>query len=131
MRIDESFASAAIRISSKNASGSELQAMIPLTPSRVVDRNSSSAGESRWILESEATSTAVEQHIEDLITLIEKNRSAFGALPQDCEVDIWCTVSSPREFIGLALSRNILRRIAALNLELVFGFYRGDDSSTH
>jgi len=68
-------------------------------------------------------SAAVEEHIESLLTLAENYRSAFDALPPDCEVDIWCTVSSDEEFLGLSLDQNLIGRLASLRMGLVFGGY--------
>jgi hypothetical protein len=65
----------------------------------------------------------IEAHIQSLINLIDQHRTAFDAIPPDCEMDIWCTVTSAEEFTGFAFSRELLNRIASLNVGLVVSCY--------
>ena len=127
----ESYATAAIRISAGATDVSQIAALIPLTPTRKTERAKSSAAESRWIYESDLPSSSIEDHVEGLLSLIEANRSSFKALPTDCEIDIWCTISSQREFVGFYLSRGLLKRAASLDVEFVFSVYRGSESDVH
>ena len=131
MSVEDSSATAAIRICSASTEVGQISSTIPLMPTRTIERATSPARESRWIYESKLTSPDIEAHIEGLLSLIEEHRTDFESLPKDCEIDIWCTISTEREFVGLSLSRSILRRAAAFGLEIIFGIYRGDKSETH
>jgi hypothetical protein len=128
---DEESALAVIRVSASSTSIDKLESLIPLTPTRKVDGKQSKAGESKWIYESKSPSPSIEDHISGLLTLLEEHRSSFELLPRDCEIDIWCTISTSKEFSGFGLSRDLLRRAAELRLQLVFGIYRGEDSKKH
>src|SRR5688500_8619889 len=121
MRIEDCFATAAIRICAKKTDPLKISAIIPLRPTRITDGSKAAGGEFRWIYESTLVSAEIEPHIDGLIGVIELHRAKFDQLPEDCEIDIWCTISSAREFVGLSLSRKTLERAAALNLELIFG----------
>lgn len=131
MKAEDSFATAAIRICSPHTDLAHISSVIPLKPTRTIENGKSPARESRWIYESTISSPDIEPHVESLLSLIEEHRANFESLPKDCEIDIWCTISTAREFVGLSLSRSILQRASALRLELIFGIYRGDEAGTH
>jgi hypothetical protein len=127
----ENYATAAIRVSASATDVSQIAALIPLMPTRKTERAKSAAAESRWVYESDLSSSSIEDQIENLLSLIEANRSSFKTLPADCEIDIWCTISSQREFVGFYLSRALLKRAASLDVEFVFSVYRGNESDAH
>lgn len=129
---DEKSATAVLRVCSAVRTAAELAALLPIGPTRLVGPAASSRplvgrdtpGEARWMIDSALSETEpIEAHIESLINLIDQHRPAFDAVPSDCEMDIWCTVTSAEEFTGFALSRELLNRIASLKVGLVFGCY--------
>lgn len=128
MENEVSSTTATIRVSSPTASANEVASIIQLQPTRLVQREVTAAVEARWLFDSQLPETvSIEEHIEVLLFLIEKHKAEFESLPSDCVVDIWCTISSQGEFVGFALPRVIVQRVAALGLELVFSVYCGGD----
>jgi hypothetical protein len=125
METDEHFALAAIRVSGQTTDIAQIASRIPLPPTRKVDAKHSASQESRWIYESTISSSLIEDHIAAL----EGHRTSFESLPADCQIDIWCTISTSREFAGFGLSRDVLQRASSLNLQFVFGIYV--DSAVH
>lgn len=131
MENEKRSAAATIRVSSPTASASEVASVIHLQPTRLVQRAESAAVEARWLLDSHLPQSAsIEEHIEALLFLAEQHKTEFESLPPDCAVDIWCTISSQREFAGFALPKAIVQRAAVLGLEFVFSVYCGADSGT-
>jgi hypothetical protein len=131
MEDEERSAAATIRVSSPTASANEVASVIHLQPTRLVQRVESAAVEARWLFDSHLPESAsIEEHIEALLYLVEKHKPEFESLPPDCAVDIWCTISSQKEFVGFALPKAIIQRAAVLGLEFVFSVYCGADSGT-
>jgi hypothetical protein len=118
------YASAAVRVSAPTTSIGEIASLLPIVPSRQIDRDKSKAGESRWIYESANSEDDLETHIGLLLDLIERHRSSFEALPADCVIDIWCMLSTESSFAGFSLSRRLIERAAILNLEFTFSVYQ-------
>jgi hypothetical protein len=123
---------AALRVSSSERSASEIESLLGLKPSRSVERGTyktangsdSYRQESRWILDSTLDDDrSVEEHIEHLLKVVEDTRSRVQALPQDCEIDIWCTVSSDNGFAGLSIEKEVIKRAAAAGVSLVLSVY--------
>src|SRR6267142_6354769 len=121
-----SFASA-MRICSFKRSAAEIATLLPFPPSRLVERGPDQKKEpkdSRWILDSPLPDTvSVEEHIQYFVNLLETNSKGLRNLPRDCEIDIWCTISSTTEFNGFSLDRTLLKRLTTANVELIFGVY--------
>jgi hypothetical protein len=125
-------ATAVLRVCSAVRTAAELAALLPIGPSRLVGPAASlrplvdrdTPGDARWLIDSTLSEAEpIVAHIESLIKLIDQHRTAFDVLPPDCEMDIWCTVTSAEEFTGFALSRELLNRIASLNIGLVLSCY--------
>lgn len=128
----ERFAAAAIRVSSPTVSANEMAFVLHLQPTRLVERSESAAIEARWLLDSHLPESAsIEEHIEALLSLIEEHKPEFQSLPPDCAIDIWCTISSLREFVGFALPKTIIQRAAVLGLDFVFSVYRNEEEAPY
>lgn len=74
---------------------------------------------------------AIEEHIAALLSILEEHAVSFTALPSDCRVDIWCTISSHREFVGFSLPRESIVRAARLGVEFIFSVYKGENVDLH
>ncbi len=124
MDIEDRFSAAVIRVSSPSVPASELAALLHIQPTRLVEQPKSSGAEARWFFESKLPESAsIEEHIEDLLSLIEKHKAEFESLPPDCETDIWCTISSSSEFAGFVLSKKLIQRANRLGISFVFSVY--------
>lgn len=124
------YAAAAIRISASATDVEQIASQLPVIATRKISRSGSYASESKWIYESDLDSESIEEHIEGLLCLIEVNRMSFQSLPSDCSIDIWCTVSSEREFSGFSLPRALVKRAASLDVEFIFSVYRATEALT-
>jgi Domain of unknown function (DUF4279) len=125
-------AEAALRVSSRERSASEIASFLGLKPSRSVERGAYKTTngtdgyreESRWILDSTLDDGhSVEEHIEHLLKVVEDSRSRLQRLPEDCEIDIWCTVSSDSGFAGLSFDKDVIKRAAAVSVGLILSVY--------
>jgi hypothetical protein len=78
-----------------------------------------------WGLKSTAgRDRPLEEHIAELATFLEKHREALAAMPSDVEVDIFCGVFSGDDAQGgFELDEQLLRRLAALEVAVVFDVY--------
>src|SRR2546423_13814670 len=109
---------AAMRFCSSISSAAELASILPVKPSRLVERgsrlNGGTAKDSRWILQSPLPETSpIDEHIGYFLSLLEREQDLLQKLPRDCEADIWCTVHTPSEFAGFGLEEVLIRRLAA------------------
>lgn len=119
---------AAMRFCSSTSTAADLASVLPGKPSRLIDRgsrmNGGTARDSRWILQSPLPDTTpIEEHIEHFLRLLESVPDLLDRLPKDFEADIWCTVHTPSEFAGFGLGEELVQRIAAHRLGLVFSVY--------
>lgn len=116
---------AVARISSRKISADEMRRIVQITPSRLVDLKGKQRSEdARLIIRSivpEQEST--EEHIADLCSELSSAQSRLRDLPSDTEIDIWCTIYSEGEFVGLALEHALLTKMAKLGVNLIISYY--------
>jgi hypothetical protein len=132
VELQEKSVEAALRISSRERSASDIASLIGVKPSRSVERGhfknvgggDAYREESRWILDSAMPdASSVEEHIGHLIKVVEDSRSRLQRLPNDCEIDIWCTVSSDGGFAGVCFDKDLIKRAAAVSVDVIFSVY--------
>lgn len=130
-QVEKSF-EAALRVSSRQRSASDIASLLGLKPSRSVERGTYKTAnggdayreESRWIFDSTlADTSSIEEHIGHLLKIIEDSRSSLQRLPKDCEIDIWCTVSSDSGFAGFCFDKELIKRAAAASVDVIFSVY--------
>jgi len=125
---------AALRVCSSIRTASDIASRLPIKPSRLVEKDSASpttrtpraASDARWILDSGlADATPIEDHIHSFVRLLEQHAESFKKLPDDCEIDVWCTISSSEKFAGFSVDWQLIERLAAYHVGLVFSVYAG------
>jgi hypothetical protein len=77
-----------------------------------------------WILESKSGACILEDQIEELVVFAEEHRAAFDAFAPDLAARIFCGVFSGKDAQGgFTLEPGLLRRLADLDLPMVFDLY--------
>lgn len=65
----------------------------------------------------------MDEQIAELAGFAESHRAELDALRPDCEVDVFCGVFSEDAQGGFTLERELLSRLAALDLAVTFDIY--------
>jgi hypothetical protein len=124
------FARVTIRIVSSELGVEDISKRLDLQPTRT-GRNHGSSGavpDERWFLDCDLPdSESIETQLRATLDRMWQSREKFQALRSVADVDIWCTVSTPKEFAGFVLEREIVERAAALGVDFVFSVYAGSE----
>lgn len=126
--------SAALRITSNTMSPAAIANLLKIKGARLVESNigpqvgkksdASQTSESRWILESPCSdSSSVSEHIEYILALVEQHLNEFREISNQSEIDIWCTVTIGHGQGGMDLDPQLIKRLAAVPVRLIFGLY--------
>lgn len=86
-----------------------------------------------WSLESPLSSeTDLVDHIKYLVEFIEGKLPALKILMAQCEADLFCGYDSGNDQGGIYLEADMLKRITAIPLNLIFDIYtiRRDENHT-
>ena len=80
---------------------------------------------SRWDLKSTVgRARRLDEHIDELVTFVEKHRNTFARLQADCEIDIFCGVfTSDNVNGGFVLEPSLAGRLHELQLPVVVDVY--------
>ena len=122
----------ALRVCSFERPAEDIASRLPIKASRLIEKDSQGSitgnrrivQDSRWILDSGIPdATPLEHQIDYFVRLFEKNKAAFKKLPDDCEIDLWCTVFSLEEFTGFSLDRILIQKLAEYRVGVVFSIY--------
>lgn len=119
---------ATLRIFSATRPLSELKGILG-QPSRGFSKgdHSGPGGSSRqrtfWAWESRSPQTAgLESHLQEVLVLIDSIK-AFDQIRKDCEIDVFCMLSTTNGQGGAVVPHPLMARMAALELDLVFDVY--------
>lgn len=118
-----------IRISSYLISAQEMARLIEVTDSEAQCVEPEKIGkDARLII---ALGTPKDESLESHITaahskLIEVS-GKLHILPQDREIDIWCSIYCESEFFGFALDKEMLSGLSALGVNFVCSIYARDE----
>jgi Domain of unknown function (DUF4279) len=128
-------ACASLRISSQARSAAQVTKIIGLPPTSfyekgdLVSRKSQTPGyrqNSMWILESDLPADAMlDDHVDSICCLVELRSVALKTLRRDCSIDVFCGFFSDSEQAGFMLSKETIRKLAALEVDLIFDVYPG------
>jgi len=80
-----------------------------------------------WILYSKVNkSSAIEDHLDNLITQLASNVEQLKRLFEDCDMEIVCYVSlNSCNALTISLSKKIIERIYVLDVDLSFDLFLG------
>lgn len=79
---------------------------------------------SMWQLESKLSrDSALADHINSLVEVVETRAGEFQLLLERCNAEIWCFVSFDDSQCGFEIGSDLLRRLSALSISLVFDIY--------
>src|SRR4051812_39335677 len=114
-----SAASATIRVISTSRNIDEISRLLHAIPSRTSAESksisSSVVDEVRWMLDSTSDETMpLEEHVKELLVVLRGREDAVKTLVDECQVDLWCTVTSSAQFTGLVFDRSTIEQVAAL-----------------
>lgn len=133
MQNADKWATATLRIHSRTLNAQKISALLRTEPTgakvmgeRLSSHNPSSAiAEAHlWRLESGLTSNRpLEEHIEKLVEFIEQKLPTFNELMKECESDLFCGYSSESGQGGFILESKMLKRLAAVHVDLVLDIY--------
>ena len=135
MNEDEKWSSAAFVATSKTLSLNQIQEIIGLPPSRFhnigdpVSSRSSTPVHNRdyYSIQSKSLeSESMEQHIEEILSLLEPRMDAIRRLSSEANLCLFCGFSSGNGQGGFGLSPELLSRLARLGLEVVLDLYPPD-----
>ena len=80
--------------------------------------------ENLWMLESWAESSLpLEIHILQLVDFLEQRLPGVTKLIRDCDIDIFCQYSSANGQGGFTLEADVMKRLIAIPLEIIFDIY--------
>lgn len=133
MNTSEKTAAATLRIHTTVLSLEDISAALRIEPSeafakgeRMSLRNPSSAvfEENLWSLDSWAEPRQpLEIHIQQLIDFLEQRLPEIKRLISDCDIDIFCMYSSENGQGGFTLAADVMKRLAAIPVDIVFDIY--------
>lgn len=87
----------------------------------------SSEPESRVFVDSPLDSfDPVDKHVSFLCQTLENSMSGGKWYSKDIDITIWCVIYSESEFVGLDLNKELIKKLALLDVGLVFSFYESD-----
>jgi hypothetical protein len=118
---DGKWCTASFRVMSKTITTSELTHRLGLSPSSARDIHRFSV----WGLKSGLPrSEPLERHLAVLLDVLEPIATTIAELQQDgCDTDFFVGFSSETEQVGACLEAALLRRIAALGIDLDLDLY--------
>lgn len=64
-----------------------------------------------------------ESHVIEIINFIEKNKAALNALQNECEIDLFCMLSSDNGQGGFIFPYELAGEISRYQLNIVFDIY--------
>jgi Domain of unknown function (DUF4279) len=77
-----------------------------------------------WALETScAPGSSLESHLVQIISFLDSRVDVLSRLRLDCEVDLFCMLSTTNGQGGALLSDTVMRRLVAYELSLVFDVY--------
>lgn len=130
---------AALRIYSDLIGIKELNTRLATSPSSSYEKgepvsprnpNSPVRKEALWILNSNLDSSQpLEAHIIQLLDFIEQRLPVFNSFVASCEIELFCGLSIEGEQSGFVLGADLLQRVTALPISLVFDIYSKQISS--
>lgn len=81
-----------------------------------------------WILDSGLPpSRTLQDHVDELLSLIESNERLLEGIAGKCTLDIFCGFSSDSGQGGLVVTALSLRRMGALGVDLILDLYQLTD----
>lgn len=120
---------ATLRIFSENYSLAQLENFIGV-PTRGFSKGDSYSHGKKirektfWSFESQVPSSEkFESHLVDIISFLEKHKSTFSIIENDCEIDLFCMLSSNNGQGGFVLPYQLVDEISKYHLNIVFDVY--------
>ena len=68
----------------------------------------------------------VDLHLSELLDFLDLRKSKLADMPKDCEMDIFCMLSSNNGQGGAILSSKVLKRLSSHDVNLVLDVYCED-----
>ena len=100
---------------------------------RAIGPPSSRAGSSVWTIDLTAGEVNEIEPVLDRCVELATALRAMPGLPPATEITIWMVLWSSKEFVGLALSDDLIHRASRSRVSFVFSVYNGreDDATLH
>lgn len=77
-----------------------------------------------WALESTRSPNGqLESHLEELLDYVDSRSTLFNNIKQECDIDIFCMLSSDNGQGGAVLSSRVMKRLSSCGFDLVFDVY--------
>lgn len=125
--------SAALRLQSSILTADEISNVMQLSPTDSFEKGtpysqrnpmSKIREQTLWIWESGCSQAeSIELHLERVASLIESKHTELQKLLRTCLIDIFCGYSSEVGQGGFALNSSLLKRIASLDIDIIFDIY--------
>jgi len=135
--LDKKWSTATLCIYSELLAIDEISQALDIKPTRSIKKgektnkrsvSSDFSKESRWLLDSNLSDLAsLEEHINQLLEVLEKNRSFLEKNIKSDEIEIRCTFSSETGQGGFVLDRSLLKRLSEFNIDLIVSLYPPDE----
>ncbi|EAZ88019.1 DUF4279 domain-containing protein [Crocosphaera chwakensis] len=130
---EKSYYRCTLCISSKIISVKEITDILGFEPTRAYEkgtlmspRNPKSRirQESSWYLDIElATEASFDDHIKQIISVIEKHLSQFGTLVKVCDLEIYCSFFAGEDNGQFFLNSSLLKRLTIIPIDITVALY--------
>lgn len=71
--------------------------------------------------------SSFDNQLTGVMKFMDENSDALSVLKSDCEIDIFCMLSSDNGQGGAALSADLLKRLSKYSVDVVFDMYASDE----
>jgi hypothetical protein len=134
--IDDNWQMVSLRIFSEILEPEEITKFIGCSPTQFHKKgelmsfknpNSQKRTHNSWILESDLpNSVSFEKHIINIISFLENKINIIIKLKEKCHIDIVCALSIKGNQGSFELNSEIIQRLSAIHLNIVFDLYVDD-----
>ena len=131
--IDGTWQTASLRIFSEKLDSSEITEILDRAPTRYTKKGelmsprnpkSQRYDHNLWLLESNLEdSTIYDEHINYLLSFVEAKKKEITILKEKCVIDIVCALSIDGTQASFDLNPEIINRLSAAQLGIVFDLY--------